>query len=196
MGNADCGHLPISAVDLEAGWLSFPRVKTAVERRVPLWPETVKAIKAAIEARPRPKHDEDAGLLFVTAKGLAWAKAREIKTVKEGEKATEKVVADNPISKEMAKLLASEAVKIKRPGATFYALRHVFQTIGEESGDGVATKAIMGHAPHAGDMSAVYRERIADERLLRVVNHVRDWLLTADRGDEKEPEGGWKLENA
>src|SRR5262249_34630232 len=27
-GNADCGHLPLSAVDLEAGMLDFPRPKT------------------------------------------------------------------------------------------------------------------------------------------------------------------------
>ena len=188
MGNADCGHLPLAAVDLKNGWLDFPRPKTAVARRVPLWPETLAALKAAIETRPAPKDEADAGLVFLTVKGHAWAKAREITT---GEDGKEKAVADNPIAKETRKLL--NELGIKRPGATFYSLRHVFQTIGEESGDQVATRSIMGHAPSGNDMSAVYRERISDERLQRVVNHVRDWLLTADRGDEKEPKDGWAL---
>jgi hypothetical protein len=37
--------------------------------------------------------------------------------------------------------------------------------------------AIMGHAPHSGDMSAVYRERVTDERLRAVADHVHGWLF-------------------
>ena len=43
MGNADVGQLPMSALDLGAGWLNFPRPKTGIMRRCPLWPETVAA---------------------------------------------------------------------------------------------------------------------------------------------------------
>jgi integrase len=43
-GNADCGKLPLSAIDFKAGWVNFPRPKTAVERRCPLWPETITAL--------------------------------------------------------------------------------------------------------------------------------------------------------
>src|SRR5262249_8992066 len=39
LGNHDCGMLPISALDLESGWLDFSRPKTGIERRIPLWPE-------------------------------------------------------------------------------------------------------------------------------------------------------------
>src|SRR5205085_1194852 len=42
-GNADCGHLPLSAVNLETGWIDYPRPKTGIPRRCPLWPETVQA---------------------------------------------------------------------------------------------------------------------------------------------------------
>lgn len=192
LGNNDVGLLPFSALDLEGGWIDYPRPKTGNERRIPLWPETISALKDAIEARPDPKHEADAELVFITARGLPWAKGREIKTVDEGKTKKERVAIDSPVSKETRRLL--DGLGIKRPGATFYSLRHVFQTIGEESGDQVATRSIMGHAPHSSDMSAVYRERIANERLQRVVNHVRNWLLTADRTpDEKEPEGGWTL---
>src|SRR5262249_49479185 len=43
-GNNDCGSLPLSALDLERGWVNFPRPKTEVARRCPLWPETVEAL--------------------------------------------------------------------------------------------------------------------------------------------------------
>jgi integrase len=57
-GNHDCGTLPKSALDLKVGWVNFPRPKTAVERRCPLWPETVAALKEAIEQRPDARDPE------------------------------------------------------------------------------------------------------------------------------------------
>lgn len=35
----------------------------------------------------------------------------------------------------------------------------------------------MGHAPSGADMSALYRERIDDDRLLAVTEFVRRWLF-------------------
>jgi len=43
-GPKDCCTLPTS--ELEEGWHNFARPKTGVERRCPLWPETVEAIDA------------------------------------------------------------------------------------------------------------------------------------------------------
>src|SRR5215470_10000031 len=37
-GNADVGTLPLSALDLNSGWVSYPRPKTGVTRRCWLWP--------------------------------------------------------------------------------------------------------------------------------------------------------------
>jgi integrase len=54
-GNHDCGTLPKSALDLKTGWVNYPRPKTAIERRCPLWPETIEAIQEAIEQRPKAK---------------------------------------------------------------------------------------------------------------------------------------------
>ena len=60
-------------------------------------------------------------------------------------------------------------------GATrFTRLRHTFETIGGESRDQVAVDAIMGHS--RDDMASVYRERIGDDRLRAVAEHVRQWL--------------------
>ena len=32
-------------LDLQAGWVTFPRPKTGIQRRIPLWPETVAALR-------------------------------------------------------------------------------------------------------------------------------------------------------
>ncbi len=72
----------------------------------------------------------------------------------------------------MRKLLISLGLYRHRVG--FYSLRHSFETIGGESRDQVAVDHIMGHA--RDDMASVYRERISDERLMAVVEQVRQWL--------------------
>ena len=160
-GNHDCGTLPKSALDLKAGWVTFPRPKTAIERRCPLWPETVKALKETIAKRPQPADAADEALAFITKYGGSWAKN----------------TSTNPVSQEMRKVLV--ALKFHRPGVGFYALRHTFETIAGESRDQVAVNHIMGHADNT--MAGVYRERVSDERLRDVTNHVRKWLFPKAR---------------
>jgi integrase len=156
-GNSDCGTLPMSALDLENRWVEYPRPKTAIERRCPLWPETIEAIQEAIEQRPRAKRPEHDGLVFVTKYGNPWATD----------------TPHSPVGKEMKKLLTR--LKLHRPGLGFYALRHTFETIGGECRDQVAVNHIMGHADQS--MAGVYRERISDERLSDVTDFVRSWLF-------------------
>ena len=55
MGNTDCAELPNSAIDLDGGWIDYPRPKTGVERRCPLWPETARALREALPDRPAAK---------------------------------------------------------------------------------------------------------------------------------------------
>ena len=86
-----------------------------------------------------------------------------------------KIGTDDPVCKEFSKLI--KFLKLHRPGLGFYALRHSFETIGGESRDQVAVNYIMGHAPTANDMASVYRERISDERLRAVTDHVYNWLF-------------------
>ena len=156
-GNHDCGTLPISALDLEGGWVNYPRPKTSIERRCPLWPETVAALKEAIANRPAAKDSANDGLVFITKYGKPWAKE----------------TSDNPVSKEMGKLL--DRLALHREGINFYALRHTFETIAGECKDQVAVDTIMGHAD--ASMSAIYRERISDQRLIDATETVRKWLF-------------------
>ena len=51
LGNNDFALLPLSALDLKTGWLTYPRPKTGMERRCRLWPETVAALQEALARR-------------------------------------------------------------------------------------------------------------------------------------------------
>ena len=44
-GCTDCSELKWKNLDLENGRVDFPRGKTGIARNLPLWPETVDAIK-------------------------------------------------------------------------------------------------------------------------------------------------------
>lgn len=159
MGNTDLGKLPLTVASGE--WLDYPRVKTGIPRRVPLWPETVKAIRAVIKARRQPAASGDAGLLFIGARGESYAGSHKgYRVAQEFDHAAEKAKVD---------------------GRSFYDLRRTFQTIAEGAHDLAAVQSIMGHAPASGDMSAIYRQRIDDSRLLAVTNHVREWLYSAHK---------------
>ncbi len=166
-GNTDIATLPQSAVDLKAGWITFPRPKTGIQRRVPLWPETVLELTTAIAARPTPKDPADAGLCFITECGTRFLRVQESRTT------ADRTVTINAISRRFENLLKALRLNGNR-GRNFYALRHVFETIAGECRDQVAVDAIMGHADSS--MGANYRHGISDDRLRNAVEHVRLWL--------------------
>jgi len=161
-GNNDVGTLPLEAMDLETGWIEYARRKTGIERRCPLWPETIEAIRAFLQVRPTAKRPEDANLVFITKYGGPWSCAHDL-----------------AVSKETAKLLKKVGIEGHRG---FYALRHTLQTIGDETRDFVAVRSIMGHADN--DIASMYRERMSDIRLRTVSTYVREWLLETDKGNQ------------
>ncbi len=166
-GNTDVASLPVSAVDLDAGWIEFPRPKTEIFRRAPLWPETVAALRDAIGERPIAKSADDDDLCFLTRTGQRWVRSQR----KQG---AETIVICDPLSQRFRRLLKSLKINGRR-GLGFYTLRHAFETIGGESRDQVAVNAIMGHVDST--MAGQYRERISDERLRAVTDTVRQWLF-------------------
>jgi integrase len=179
-GNTDTARLPLSALDLKGGWVRLARSKTGIDRRCPLWPETIELLREAISDRPKAKNEADADLVFLTQRGLPWVKVHYHEEEEEGHKKV-RVVQDDAIAKELRKL--AKQLGIDRSGVGFYAIRHGFQTVGDEAGDLVAVRFLMGHADDADDMSAHYRERISDDRLRAVVGHIHDWLFA----DEPAP---------
>jgi integrase len=172
-GNTDIGNLPASCIDLERGRVDYPRVKTGIDRRCPLWPETIEAIRSSIAEIGRWKVTRDPSakeLLFVTRNGLPCVRSR-FGTTRDGRP---NVVLHDSIKTAMQR--AMEKAGVAQSGLGFYGLRRSFETIGSETGNQVAVDHIMGHAPLSSDMGAVYRKHVADDALLQVTDHVRKWL--------------------
>ena len=168
LGNTDIANLPKSAIDFDAAWLNYPRPKTGIQRRIPLWPETIAALKEAISRRPEPNNASDKNLCFITIQGNRWVRVTPSKTN------PDQFVSVNTISGRFTGVLKALEMNPKK-GHSFYTLRHCFETIAGGSKDQVAVDAIMGHVDNS--MAAVYREGIDDDRLRAVTNHVHRWLF-------------------
>ena len=165
VGPSDIARLPITALDLKAAWVNYPRHKTQVARRFPLWKETVAALQAVLASRPTPRPGCE-NLVFLTAGGASYI----------GNLHGERIAAEFRAACKVAKI----------EGHGMYDLRRGFQTVADGARDPVATSFVMGHAPAAGDMAATYRQTIDDDRLKAVVNVVRTWLFGgADRTGDK-----------
>jgi integrase len=156
-GPTDCATLPLDAVDLNAGWIDYARPKTGIARRCPLWPETVQALKDALAVRPTPKHETDAKLVFISARGNRFISCN----------------AAHPVTVVIVHLM--KTTKVHREGRGPYTMRHVFRTVADDALDRVAIDLIMGHSDPS--MGGHYRERIDDSRLVAVAEHVRTWLF-------------------
>lgn len=159
LGNSDIANLTFDHLDLDGGWLTYPRPKTGQFRRCHLWAETIQAVRAWLAVRKEPKDRELSELVFITKQGNSWRNTAK----------------DNPISKEFAKLLRKE--KLARRLRSFYSLRHTHRTVSDGAGDFSASSVIMGHALQG--MAGVYvrRDRISDDRLRAVSDHIHSWLF-------------------
>lgn len=153
LANTELAELPRSAV--KGDWIDWPRAKTATRRRIPLWAETKAAIDAAISSGP-----EGGELVFYRNKrGSTFCDGRR---------------SGGGVGKLFSELCEKAGVE----GHSFYDLRRTFQTAAENMHpiDMAAIGAIMGHVAGSQDMSAKYRQNIADARLQAVTEHVRQWL--------------------
>ncbi|MBI3465682.1 MAG: integrase, partial [Planctomycetes bacterium] len=115
LGNTEVAELPRRLLQLRAGWLDYPRAKTGVERRIPLWPETVEAIRDVQGVRRSPKDPQHAGLLFIGRRGESY-------------------LGDHRgyrVDQEFKRVAAKAGVV----GRSFYDFRRTFQTVGEGSRD-------------------------------------------------------------
>lgn len=152
----DVSDLTRSAVDLKTGFIDFPRRKTAVERRIPLWQQTVDALEEVASTT-------DSDRFFLTTKGRSLVHDNENDS------------RSDAVHDAFERLQRKAGTKKRNRG--FSALRHTFRTIADETCDFPAILRVMGHSDNT--ISDHYRERISDERLLKVVNHVGDWLFAS-----------------
>lgn len=161
MGNRDVAWLKPDHI--RDGWIVYPRPKTETPRRFPLWTETQEALEDALRIR-KPS---DLEYYFVTVRGNPWAWENE----------------HGHFNDEVGKQFKKHA-RTLGIDAGFYHLRHTFRTVADETLDIPAIELVMGHAGDPRDMGDTYRERVSDERLERVTDHVRQWLFPpADEGE-------------
>jgi integrase len=166
--NSGCGNTDLASIELDdlgnlkdkECWVNLPRLKTGADRRFLLWPETKTAIRNYLLVRPSPKPGYE-NVLFLTAQGFPWLRgtghAKHIDTM--GGTFTR-------LRKELGIVRGS-----------FYDLRRTFATIACETRDSEAVRHVMGHKSPKDDMLAGYVQSIDDDRLRRVTDHIRKWLI-------------------
>ncbi|MDX1926041.1 MAG: site-specific integrase [Pirellulaceae bacterium] len=159
IGGKDIANMTVEQVGTKPEWLNLPRLKTGAPRRVWLWPETVAAVEAYRLKREHIMNADQLETFFLTRFGVPWIRSNEKTGV-------------DMISHHFSKLSAKVC-----PGRTFYDLRRTFRTVGGETLDIEAVQLVMGHAAASGDMGAVYNQRIGDDRIKAVCEHVRKWLF-------------------
>ena len=147
-GPAELAQLRCESVDLTKAVIRQPRGKTGVEHVVPLWPETVDALRAI--------WPEGRQYLFQTRDGrsLAYATASS---------------NHSPIGLQFRRLAATAGVK-----ASFYSLRHTHRSVSGGAGDEAAADVLIGH--RLPGMRAVY-QGVSHDRIRSVSMFVRAWLF-------------------
>lgn len=146
-GNTDVAKLVPADVDFKKKMIDGSRHKTEALRKVPLWPETIKAIKKV--------YNPNSPFLFLDQYGKCFVRR-----------------GTNNISDNMQDI--RDATKHK--DVTFYWFRYTFGTVAAEVGDDHAKNLVMGHV--IDGVPENYILRFPMKRLVKITNHVRDWLFT------------------
>lgn len=151
LGAADCASLPVAKVHLDDGIIrNYARTKNNIPRTVPLWPETVQALRRVIRLHPHSRY------VFRTRSGGPWR--------------------GTGIAHEFAKI--ADRANVKLPASVgLYAARHTFATYANEVRDTDARRHIMGRLlPNLDD---IYVETLFEQRLKAVTDHVHRRLEIA-----------------
>jgi integrase len=162
-GCTDCAELKWKNIDLKNGRVLFPRGKTGIERNLPLWPETVQALKQV------PKKGE---LVFYTQRGNPWVRAIRNRK-KDG---NEKYTKEDAVTKEFSKLMRKAGLKTPN-GVGFYTLRRTAATLTARSGDPFAVQRLLGHADLK--MATTYVQDVS-EHTDRAINNTRKFIIQDD----------------
>lgn len=186
-GQTDCASIPRKCLHLGSGKSgatsgveahhNYPRPKTGIDRTCVLWPETARAIRAALKAMPPATAggDPSGAPAFVTTSGGRWVYPRVVRSSMGDLRAMSHI---DQIGQMFTRLRPRNPETRRAAWPPFYALRHTHITVGDEVDDVHARHRIRGHA--LPSMSDVYVQRISLERIKKVTDYVRDWLLDGD----------------
>jgi integrase len=159
-GCTDCSRLQWKDIDFKNSRVILPRKKTGVGRNLPLWPETIKALKEV----PR-----SGTLVFTTSEGHPWIRT----TATRNENGEPKYICDNRISTKFSRLM--KKVRIQAPkGTGFYTLRRTAATMAARSGDPFAVQRLLGHVDLM--MATRYVQNVS-EQTDRVIENSRKHFI-------------------
>jgi len=159
-GCMDCAQLKWKDLDLENGRVQLARNKTGVHRNLPLWPETIKALKAV---------SRSVQLVFYTAEGHPWIRTL-LKTENDGNR---KYTTVNAVTSMFSRLLKKAKVNAPK-GTGFYALRRTAATLAARAGDPFAVQRLLGHVNL--EMATRYVQDVS-EQTDRVIESSRKYVL-------------------
>jgi len=159
-GCADCARLKWTDIHLDNGRVQLSRSKTGVPRNLPLWPETMRALKEV------PRSGQ---LVFYTEEGHPWVRT-SLKIKEDGSK---RYTTVNAVTSMFARVLKKTKIEVPK-GTGFYALRRTAATLAARSGDPFAVQRLLGHVNL--DMATRYVQDIS-EQTDRVIEKSRKFLL-------------------
>jgi integrase len=162
-GCTDCSKLKWTDLDFKERRVKLVRNKTGVERNLPLWPETMQALKELPRSGP---------FVFYTSKGHLWIRT-VAKTNDDGER---KYIFVNRITPTFSRLM--KKVRIHAPrGTSFYSLRRTAATMAARSGDPFAVQRLLGHVDLT--MATRYVQDVS-EQTDRVIQNSRKYVLRGE----------------
>jgi integrase len=159
-GCTDCSRLQWKDIDFKNNRVKLPRKKTGVRRNLPLWPETIQALKEV----PR-----SGTFVFVTSEGHPWVRT----TVITNDNGEPKYIYDNRITTKFSRLMKKVGIYAPK-GTGFYTLRRTAATMAARYGDPFAVQRLLGHV----DLTMATRHvQDVSEQTNRVIENSRKYVL-------------------
>lgn len=178
MGASDLSKLRDREVDWDRKCIRTKRGKTLVGRVVPLWPETIDAMRVSRAARPIPAGKEWSDLFFLTKKGRPLVQESIHPTDKTRTQRTDSLrnwfyLMLNGKDREKWKAPASRLRHLKRHRGGYYTLRSVFTTLSMGHGQDRNLEAIVLGQQFDRPILEYYVRDDQRDKLVKVVEHVR-----------------------
>ncbi|MHC4114684.1 MAG: tyrosine-type recombinase/integrase [Planctomycetota bacterium] len=159
-GCTDCSDLKWTDLDLVNARVKLPRKKTGILRDLPLWPETIEALK---------KVPKTGVLVFYTSRKNSFVHT----IVKTDSNGNRKYSTQNTITTKFSRLIKKSRLKVPN-GTGFYTLRRTAATIAAQSGDPFAVQRLLGHADL--QMATRYVQDVS-KQTDRVIQNSRNYLI-------------------
>ena len=159
-GCTDCGKLKWKDLDFENSRVKLARNKTGIVRNLPLWPETIEAL------RPIPRRGE---LVFYSKRGNPLVR---VNTTTD-DNGIVRYSRSESVGNRFSNLLKKTGIETE-PGMGFYTLRRTAATLAANSGDPFAVQRLLGHTDVK--MASIYVQNISGQTD-RVINNSRKAIV-------------------